>query len=164
MDTPTPVTQEPVAPLQWSAYLHPEHERSHRWYIIGGLFVTLCILYGVFFYGGWSFALVMLLIAGMYFMLRRAPPAVGTIQLEDKGFTLSGQFTNYKDCTSFWFIKLPDYTELHIRKKRSVIPEAVIQTGPIAIPEIRAFLSQKLPEKEDQQERLIDRVIRLCKL
>jgi spore coat protein CotF len=63
----------------------------------------------------------------------------------------------------FWIVRLPEYNELHIARKRGVL-EIVLQTGDMSVPDLRATLSQFINERQDQTERLIDRIIRLTKL
>lgn len=165
MDTNIPTnTQAPFEPLEWSALAHPEHERSPRWYLYAGLFVLACAVYGIFS-GAWSFAVVVVLAGGMYFLLRNAPPVIKTISIQEKGFTLNGKFTDWKDCVDFWIVTTPDYSELHIKKNKGTLDrEVILQTADIPLSTIRSSLSQKIPERSDQGEKTLDMFIRLLKL
>lgn len=163
METPTPTFEKPRnIPLQWTAHRHPEHERSLRWYIGAGTVAGLCLIYALWT-SGWSFAMVIVLIALAYAGLRKSPPALDTIRFDEDGCTWEGKLRPWNSLRDFWIVKLPEYDELHITAKRGVL-EIVIQTGDIPSLEIRSTLSQFLPERADQDERLIDRIIRLTKL
>lgn len=165
METQTPNTQEPHSPkvhLEWTALMHPEHERTHTWYIGAGICAGILMIYALFT-GAWSFALIIALVAGAYVFVRKTPSAMGSIRLDEEGCTWNGKLMLWGSLKDFWVVRLPNYHELHITKKRSV-GEIVIHTGDIPTPEIRSVLSQYLTERADQGERLIDRIIRLCKL
>ncbi len=157
----TPETQVNV-PLEWTAHRHPDHVRSKHWYIGAGIFLGLCFVYALLT-SGWSFAIVMVLIGIAYAGLHRSPPAMGTIRIEQEGVTWDGQLITWDRLKDFWIVRLPEYNELHITRKRGVL-EVIVQTSDIPTPDIRAALSQYLPERQDQGERLIDRIIRLTKL
>ncbi len=141
----------------------PHIERSPRWYLIGGSIVLLTAVYGILT-GAWTLSLVILLIAGMYTLLRNAPPPVGHISISPQGFTFNDAFTSWIDCESFWLLQGPGYIELHILKKRRWHAEVVIQIGPINPQSLRGLLGQLLTEHSDQRERLLDTIIRICKL
>lgn len=139
------------------------HERSTRWYLVGSAAVLAGAAYGILV-GAWTFTIVMVLLGGMYFLLRKTPPLVHHIILTDKGYLLDNTFTSWMDCREFWLVPTPEYTELHIIKKQGWDKELVIQTDNIDPLEIKASVSQYLTERSDQTERLLDRIIRICKL
>ena len=152
----------PKVLLEWSALMHPDHDRTHKWYIAAGVCAGALILYALFT-GAWSFALVIALIVGSYGILHKSAPAQGSIRFDEEGCTWNGKLILWGSLKDFWVVRLPQYHELHITKKRAV-GEIILQTGNIATPEIRSVLSQYVAERTDQGERLIDRIIRLCKL
>ena len=163
METPTSTLEKPKnVPLQWTAHRHPDHLRSKKWYIAMGIFIALCLVYALWT-AGWSFAIVIVLIGIAYAGLHRTPPAMGTLQIDEEGCTWDNEVISWDRLKDFWIVRLPEYNELHIVRKRGIL-EIIVQTGDIPVPEIRATLSQFLPERQDQSERLIDRIIRLTKL
>lgn len=142
----------------------PQHERSRRWYLIGGITVLAAVLLGLFT-ANWIFSFVCLLIALLYYLQRNAPPVIKTIELTEKGVTFDGAFTRWDDCRDFWILTLPDYSELHMdRKKGGLTREIVIHTEDVPTDSIRQTLTQFLPERSQQRERIVDMIIRLCKL
>jgi len=125
--------------------------------------MVLCAVYGIFT-GAWSFALVILLVGGLYFLTRHLPATIAEIIIMERGFSFRGKFTSWQDCKEFWLIQTPAYTELHIQRRQGVDRAVLIHTADIEIPQIRSILSQFLPERSDQRERLVDMIIRFCKL
>ena len=165
MDTQTPpqTTAKPVPSLSWSAPTAPMHDRSPKWYMYGALFVLACAVWGILT-GNWTFTIVMLMTGGLYFLVRKAPVPISTITLTESGFIFDTEFTQWTDCESFWMVQTPAYAELRIRKKRGVLRNVVIQTGALPPQLIRDVLAKFLPESTDQGERLVDKIIRICKL
>ncbi|TSC58244.1 MAG: hypothetical protein Greene041619_675 [Candidatus Peregrinibacteria bacterium Greene0416_19] len=144
--------------------MHPVHERAGHWYLFAGAALIAALLYGAIT-GAWTFAIVALLIAALYWLLRRSPPVTKVISIAAAGYTFDGGFTAWNDCEGFWIVRTPAYAELHIRRKTpGWNREVSIQTGDIDMARIRAQLSQFLEEQTDRKEYLIDRIIRLCKL
>jgi hypothetical protein len=163
METPaTPFEKPKNVPLQWTAPRHPHHERTKTWYIGMGAFVALCLAYALWT-AGWSFAVVIVLIGVAYAGLHRTPAAMGTLRIDEEGCTWDGTLIPWERLKDFWILRLPEYNEVHIARRRGIL-EIIVQTGDIGVPELRATLSQFLPERPDQAERLIDRIIRLTKL
>lgn len=149
--------------LEWTALTHPDHERTTRWYIAGAVFGAACMVYGIVS-GAWSFVLVMLLIAGMYAFMHRVPPSSATLRIAEDGITYSGTFTPWALVRDFWVLNLPQWNELHIMKTKGGLRELIIHTNDISVPQLKATLSQYIKERVDQKERVMDRIIRLCKL
>lgn len=139
------------------------HERSQRWYFMGAIVVLSSAAFGIVS-GNWSFSIVVVLIGAIYFLLRNAPPLLGTITLNEHGVQFGNEFTSWADCVSFWLIKTPNYTELHIARKGSVFREIVLQTGTVDTDLLRATLATCLQEHSTKKERLVDMLIRICKL
>ncbi len=163
MDTQKTAFEAPKnVPLEWTAHRHPHHVRTMRWYVCAGVFLGLCLLYA-FWTSGWSFAMVLVLIGIAYAGLHKTPAAMGTLRIDVEGVTWDGELITWDRLKDFWIVRLPDYSEIHIARKRGVM-EIVLQTGDIPLPDLKATLSQFLPEREDQSERVIDKIIRLTKL
>lgn len=149
--------------LSWTAPVAAAHQRSLRWYLYGGIFVVSCAAYGIIA-GEWSFSIVMILLAGFYVLTRRAPEPVKTIAILEEGFIFENEFTEWRDCKDFWMLQGNGYLELHIMRNRRWSPEIVIQTGSEDPRIIRALLTRFIPERSGQRERLLDIIIRICKL
>lgn len=164
MDTQTPTTTPAdTVLLAWSAPSHFHHERSPRWYLTASIIVLAIAAYGILS-GAWSVALVSLLIGGVYFITRHEKPSVKSIRIERDGVQYEDLFAPWKDCKEFWMVKTPLYTELHILRASGFRREIIMQTGDIDPAQIRSTLSQFVLMKADQRERLLDALVRMCKL
>lgn len=150
-------------PLTWEALTVPNHERTKGWYLRGGIATLILAAWGIVT-GAWSFSLVLLLIGGIYFLLRSHSPTPKRITIEDRGVTFDGTFTPWTSLQSFWIIRTPTYSELHIRPKSIRQPALIIQTGFTDLNILRKTLSAFLPEDSNREEGFIDMIIRICKL
>lgn len=140
----------------------PRHERSHRWYLIAGIVVVLFLFFSIL-RGDWSFAVVIALVAGVYFLVHRKPPPEKRIDIRSSGIVFDGDVVPWSSCQGFFFLQGPDYVELHFERKDRK-EDIVIQTGDLKIDELHALLIQLLPELPNRRERLLDSFTRSLKL
>ncbi len=141
----------------------PHHERSKRWYVIGSVIVLVGAVYGILS-ANWSFTLVILLLGGVYFLNRNAPPVIKSITINERGFDYDAKFTQWADTKDFWLIFTPHYTELHLMRKVGWDREVIIQTDDIDPATLREILTALVPERSNQKEKMVDIIIRFCKL
>jgi hypothetical protein len=160
---PPQSSNPPEILLSWNATSVPVHERSRRWYTIGGGVLLIGVLYGIFS-GAWSFSVVLLLCGGMYALLHNHVPLRKAIGIARDGIFIDDVFTRYEDLAGFWMIETPDYNQLHLLYKSRRRGGIVVQTGTVPPSQIRATLGQFLEELTEKRESLVDIFIRLCKL
>ncbi len=147
--------------LTWSAATMPKHERSPRWYLItGGIFLLFMIV--SILWDAWSFAVVVMLLGGVYYLVHRKPPPLKTISIRGGSCVFDGDVTPWRECVGFWFLPGEGYTELHIERRGK--PDIVIHTGPYSMEDLRSILVTFLPELTNRREKLLDKLIRICKL
>ncbi len=158
----TPITPPQIL-LEWSAPILPRHNRSPRWYMILGGIVLGTAAYGIIT-SAWSVTIVTVLIGCMEFLLRGSDPPVKHISLTEHGIVLAGAFTRWEDCSSFWLIHTPQYTRLHISKRDPRARELHIQVENVDLQDVRWTLARFLSEDTQQMEKMIDIIIRICKL
>jgi hypothetical protein len=148
--------------LEWKAPSSAHHIRSERWYAIGGAAVIAMAAYGIIT-GAWTFTVVILLCGAMYMLLRGHAPPLKSIAMWEHGFLYERTFIRWEDIAGFWFIHAPDFSELHLQKKTDD-QTIMIHVRDVDFGELRAFLSHFAPEITDKKERLLDIIIRICKL
>lgn len=149
--------------LRWSAPVHPAHERTPRWYLIGGGIVLGVAAYGLLT-GAWSLALVAVMCGAMYFLLRSHTFPDSTMLITQNGAKLDETFLSWQDAQGFWIMLTPEYEELHIVPRNPRSRELVIQTGDQELNRLRETIGAFIPELGDKRERFIDAIIRICKL
>lgn len=149
--------------LAWQAPTHSEVQRSKRWYAIGGTIVLAGSAYGILV-GAWSLAIVMLLCAGLYMLLRDHTPKIRRVEVTRRGITFDGHMTTWSECVNFWMIATPAATTLFIAKAAKRKAPIVVQIGTIDPSDIRSILSEFIKENPDKQEGFLDMITRICKL
>jgi hypothetical protein len=160
-----PVSQpiDHTALLEWSAPRSYSHERGKQWYRGGAVTILAIAAYGILT-GAWSLAVVTVLVGGLYFLIRKEPPVVHTLRIEQSGVTYDGDFLYWGDFESAWFVRTPVGPELHLMRKKGSPKEIILLTPHIDNTALRATLSRFLTVESDRQEHLFDVLIRLCKL
>jgi hypothetical protein len=131
--------------------------------MVAGTVAAVLLVYSVITLA-WSFTLVLLVAIGVYVYVHKETPSDKEIAISADGVMYEGSLTPYAQCDGFWFVKTPNYTELHIERKKGNRGEISIHTGSLSPEEIRIVLSPFLPELSDRHERLLDTICRVCKL
>lgn len=149
--------------LQWSAPITAAHERTTRWYVTGGIVVFAIAAYGLLT-GAWSIALVAVMCGAMYFLIRSHSFPDATMTITQNGATLNETYLPWSEAQGFWIMVTPAYAELHIVPKNPRRGEMVIQTGALDLPTLHETLLRHAPELPEKRERLVDAIIRICKL
>lgn len=150
--------------LGWSAPSHPKHNRTARWYTVFFIVILGLASYGAYT-GNWTFAILMLLCGLLYPLLHDHIPPEKRMEIYPQGFLFENALIRWDDCSGFWLIPTTSYTELHIEYREGKRQrELKIQTGTIDASSLRLHLAEFLPELPNRGERLLDMIIRLCKL
>lgn len=163
MEKPTPTENRLTPILAWAAPLGPAHERSSGWYIKGGIVAILLIAWGIIS-GSWTFSVVIVLCAGLYFLIRSHTPGAKPFIIAHQGISFDGTFMPWDNLKNFWLLQTPTCTELFIAPKARRARTIRIQTGQVDPQLIRIALSQFISEDVDHEEGLLDIIIRICKL
>lgn len=148
--------------LEWQAPSHENYQRSSQWYLVAGVATLTIIVYGVLT-GAWSMSLAVSLAGGLFFLVRNEKHQNKTIAIRSDGIVWEGAFIPWGECTGFWIVQAPTYYELHV-SRRGLRPDVVVQTGSQDPYAVRDLLSQYLPQKENQGEKIFDTISRFCKL
>lgn len=123
----------------------------------------LIAAYGVLS-GAWTLTIVALLLGGVYFLVRREKTPLKAVRIEQDGVQYEEIFLPWTQCKDFWLITTPAYTELHVARSGRLRSEISVQIGDIDPTTLRSTLSRFLPMRGDQRERMLDFIIRICKL
>jgi hypothetical protein len=132
-----------------------EFKKGHRgktWYTIAGLLGALLLIYAVVT-ENFTFAVLLVLMAFVYFMLEWSAPGPVRCTIGDTGIIIGGKFYRYTDIESFWILFQPPIVKnLYFRFKGSKSPKFSIpleDIDPVALRQILlAFLTEDL-EQED---------------
>lgn len=158
-----PNFQQPSDPplLEWSAPQDVHYERGTLWYIMATLFVAGCIAYSIWTQA-WTFLVVIVLVAATYWKTHRRAPEQKRMRIWSQGFAIDNTFYAWAETEGFWILKGPDYFELHIEKKSG--GSIKIQTGAIDGYLLQDVMGNLAAELENRKEKLLDTIIRICKL
>lgn len=149
--------------LTWQAAKHQDHERSREWYMVSGSLCGAMVIYGILS-GAWSLSLVFAFIPALYYLIRNDVHKKHTISISETGVSLDSRMHLWAELKEFWILAGPGYHELHIAHIKASRADIVIQTGDIDPYALRDLLSQFLPQVGDRRERLLDAIIRFCKI
>lgn len=149
--------------LAWSAPSRPPHDRDRKWYVIAGSIAALVLLYALFTQA-WTFAVVIVLLAVLYGLLHGKSHLVHTVRIAEQALYWDTKTIPWSELEGFWMLQGPGYVELHIEWKQKGKERLVVQTGDQEPADIASSLARFLPSFADRREKLLDYIIRICKL
>ncbi len=149
--------------LQWQAPAKNDHERSDRWYLIAGVIAAVLIVYGLWD-GAWLMSLSIALCAGLYYLVRDTKHKTHSIVITKMSVVFDGVVHPWAEMKNFWMLQGADYCELHIANKRRLVSDLMIQVGPQDPFAVRDVLLEFLEQDANKRERILDAIIRFCKL
>ena len=147
--------------ISWDAPEHEDHDRGTLWYVIAGLFVLSCLAYSIIT-DAWTFSILVVGISVMYWFTHRDTPVQKTIRIWKRGFAIGQDFVEWKDCNGYYVLRGKGYAELHVEKRTG--EDIKIQTGDIDPFAVHDILSGITTELQDRRERILETIIRICKL
>ena len=160
MNTNTPI-EAPL--LSWAAPEQPTHVRSTLWYIVAGVFFASLLAYSIMTQA-WTFTVVLVLSVGAYGYAHRKAPPLRRINVSERGIIWGKTFISWLRCEGFWLLQGPGYVELHVELKDGRTRHLVIQTGEADPVQIYTVFSRFIPLFPDRHEKLLDAIIRICKI
>jgi len=149
--------------LSWKAKSQVDHNRGGTWYIISGIFFGFMVMYGIVF-GEYTVAVVFLLIPGVFYLVRNEAHREHEVRILEEGCEFDGVLTPWNQLKEFWILKGPGYYELHITPINNFSRDTIVQTGEIDPLTVRDTLLQFLPQATGKREKILDAIIRFCKL
>ena len=162
-DTNTSTSDEQRVLMTWQASVIPKHTRTKRWYTIAGIIVLIFAAYGIIT-ASWAFTIVVILCAGMYYLIRDHVPPLKTITLTNKGAQLEDKFIRWQDISGFWILSTPEYSELHFVPKIARKSDIIIQTGDQDLQTLHTTIGSFIPELTEKRESFLDALLRTAKL
>ncbi|OGJ63312.1 hypothetical protein A3C52_04955 [Candidatus Peribacteria bacterium RIFCSPHIGHO2_02_FULL_51_15] len=149
--------------LEWRAPARINHEKSDRWYLVSGIICAIFVVYGILT-GAWTMSITFGMIAGLYFYVRNLDHPLHYIRIFEGGIEFDGLYYIWPDFKHFWILDGKTYHELHVEPIKGLRADIVILTDQIDPFELRDVLNQFIPQIAHKRERLLDAIIRFCKL
>lgn len=142
-----------------------DHERGKTWFLIGGAFAILGIVYGIWS-DSLSFSILCILLVGIYTLNHKREAPEIEVSITDLGIRWGKHFFQYSQIKNFWILWLPGEMEhLHFAIHEGYFwKEITIPIFGQDPAQIRALLSYHIPEGEGKSERFTDFLARKLKL
>jgi len=151
--------------LRWTAPEFREIERGKLWITTAGVSSLLLVAFAIW-QNTYTFAVVILLLGGIYFLTHNKKPREIPISLTTNGIMRGSEFFPYLDIETFWILFLPqdDIKTLHFVTRSGMIREHNIELEDQEIGEISHFLGGHISEWEGRTEKTVEKWIRILKL
>ena len=130
---------------------------------MSGILCLTMIVYGLLT-SAWSLSVCFAMIAGLYFLIRNEKPHVHSIRILDIGIEFDSKLSTWSEWKHFWILRGDGYHELHMESNGHLMPDLVIQTAEVDPYQLRDLLAQYVVQIDNQKEKILDAIIRFCKL
>ena len=154
-----------IGEFTWSFPEFKQHERSRRWWT-WFIIIDLVLLVFALFTANFLFALIIVIITGIFIFRQYHGAEEITCSIADDGIEIDDHFYEWRDIENFWFAyEPPRVKELYIKFKSYLQPNLTIPLQDENPIEIREFLSQYIEEDlEKEGEPTSDALGRALKL
>ena len=144
----------------WQAPEFEAYEKSTRWYLVGGTFIALIVLYALFTDSP-MMAVTFILLGIVGFIHLQKDPRVVDFAFTSKGVLADNQLYSYENIYSFWiFYEEPNIKIISLHTKASMLPYVHIPIHNEDPVELREILITYIPEIK-QDTSLIDALERV---
>jgi len=150
--------------MQWQTTLYPSFDKSKRWYIVAGIITTALVIYGIAT-NQWTFSVVVLITAGVYYYLTHEETPVIEVKVSDIGIKIGERVYPYTDIRTFWIEYNPPYFQnLHLVSKNEYKQEITAQIHGINPSELRRVLTRYLPEWTEREKTFTESISQILGL
>ena len=152
------------AKISWNAPEYADYEKGAKWKIGALIILILSIIISIAM-GAWSFALVVLVFAAVYYLVHREDIKKVDVKISDVGIKFGLRKYPFTMIEGFWIIYNPPLVKtLNLRLHGKLLHDVIIQLEEQTPEEVRTFLKAKATEFEGRQEYFSDAVLRFLKL
>jgi hypothetical protein len=147
--------------LSWEAPARKDPKRSRTWYITVGALGISAIAYALIT-SSYALAIEMIALIAVFVLFHRLPYHRYRVGISQNGFHLDETMYAWSDLKNFWILQGLDMNELHMDVKRGRDVRILIEgLDPLVV---RDVLLGFLPQDPTKREKLLDYIIRFCKL
>lgn len=159
-----PATAFDNALFSWSAPEYVHHEKGFLWKIIvPGLWLIL-VIYALFS-AAWTFAVSLLIFAGVYWLIYHEKPEHIPVKISRVGIKIGSHEIPFNHIRAFWILYQPPFLkQLQIRTILRFTPDILISLQDQDPAEIREYLASQIQEWEGRDETISEIFIRVLKL
>ncbi len=149
--------------LSWSAPERLPVDRGAVWYAVMGGLVIGSGIWSILS-AAWTLTIVIILGSAMYYQVIRNRIEIKTISISKLGLQIGEKFSAWDHCTGFWIYRHGEHVVMHVEKDRGWEREIVVVIDGLDYQNVAEVMSNFLPYRSAQREKVIDYIIRVCKL
>lgn len=160
---PTQTSTSTPTLLTWTAPAIADRKRGPTWYLVAGILCAGAVAYGVIS-GAWSLSVTAGMLAGLTLITKDLRPHSRKVAIDPRGIAIDEAFLPWNELHEFWILMGSGRSELHISRATHWKPDLVLHLGEVDPYSVRDTLGQFLPQNPRAKEKLLDTIIRFCKL
>lgn len=143
--------------LEWRAPEFRHYPKNAAWFITLGIIVGLLVTYEII-QRDWFGAISILIIAGLFAAFALHRPKEVTIKLTTHGLHIDDTNIPYNNIRQFWIVDNDNHKTLNIETTAYLNHQLSIELHEQDSEEVQEILLELLPEKEDSEETMVQRI------
>ncbi len=152
------------AVFEWKAASFTQSEKGLKWYLAAA-FVILAVIGYSAWQRDWFMIGIVVVVSGVMFWYQRAmTPHEVSYRLTPMGIYIDDRFYAYSEMHSFWLVYNQNVKSLYIVFRKRYLPALNINVEALDPMLLKGYLVRRLPEQENRDETLIDRLGRLLRM
>ncbi len=151
------MARQPETIIEWQAPEFRHYPKNAAWFITFGLIVVMLIAYQIF-QSDWFGAISLLIIAILFAAFALHRPKEVNVQISTHGVHIDDTHIPYTHIKQFWIVENEKHYTLNLETTAYLNHLLAIELNDQDADEVHEILSELLPENQDVEENLAQRI------
>lgn len=147
----------PETIIEWQAPEFRHYPKNAAWFISYAIIVAMLVIYQLY-QKDWFGAISIGVIAAMFGIFAMHRPGIVTVKISTLGLHIDDSTIPFNNIRQFWVVDTEQHKTLNIETTAYLNHQLAIELEDQDGDEIQEILAELLPEKEDQQETMAQRI------
>lgn len=143
--------------IEWRAPEFRHYPKNAAWFITFGIVVAMIIAYQIFQHD-WFGAVTILIMAILFGIFAVHKPKEVTITVSTEGIHIDDSYISYTRIKQFWIVDTDNHKTLNIETTAYINHLLAIELHEQDAEEVREILAELLPENQDVEETIAQRI------
>jgi hypothetical protein len=114
--------------------------------------------------GAWTLTIVIILGSAMYYQVIHSHQETLEVRITKSGLQIGERLSHWNQCSGFWIYRHGEHVVMHIEKNNGWEREIAVVIDDLDYRNVAELVSNFLPYHSTRREKVLDYIIRICKL
>jgi hypothetical protein len=151
------MAKTPETIIEWRAPEFRHYPKNAAWFITFAIIVALLVFYQIFQHD-WFGAISVAVIAVLFGIFAMHRPGIVTVKISTRGLHIDDTQIPFNNIKQFWIVDNDHHKTLNLDTTAYLNHQLSIELEDQDADEVQEILSELLPEKEEQDETIAQRI------